>query len=87
MLIFGTGTFQEFHVACRHIDPGCLVVDNRDMTAIVQTLLTTTFELADSVNALPRPAGVQVIYSEPGLWGFEGFGEPWDTAPFRGSGS
>ena len=23
VLIFGRGTFQEFHVACRHIDPGC----------------------------------------------------------------
>ena len=86
VLIFGRGTFQEFYVACRHIDPGCRVVDNRDMTVSVVTTMGKTFELADSVGALPRPAGVLVIYSEPGRWGFEGFGEPWDTAPFRGSG-
>ena len=87
VLIFGKGTFQEFFVACRHIDPGCRVFDNRDMTMIVQTTQKAVFELADSVGALPRSAGVQVIYAEPGLWGFEGPGEPWDTAPFRGSGS
>ena len=87
VLIFGRGTFQEFHVACRHIDPGCRVTDNRDMTVGVQTTMQSTFELADSAGALPRAAGVQVVYGAPGLWGFEGAGEPWDTAPFRGSGS
>ena len=34
-----SGTFQEFHVACRHIDPGCRVTDNRDMTVGVQTTM------------------------------------------------
>ena len=87
VLIFGRGTFQEFFTACRHIDPGCLVIDNRDMTVGVQTTMQGTFELADSSGALPRAAGVQILYGSPGLFGFEGAGEGWDRAPFRGSGS
>ena len=74
VLIFGLGTFQEFHVACRHIDPGCRVTDNRNMTMGVQTTMQSTFELADEVGALPRAGGVQVVYGAPGLWGFEGAG-------------
>ena len=87
VLVFGRGTFQEFHVACRHIDPGCRVTDNRNMTVGVQTTMQATFELADESGALPRAAGVMVVYGAPGLFGFEGAGEGWDRAPFRGSGS
>ena len=54
------------------------------MTVGVQTTMQSIFELADEVGALPRAGGVQVVYGQPGLWGFEGAGEPWDTAPFRG---
>ena len=87
VLIFGKGTFQEFFTACRHIDPGCAVTDGRDMTVTVRTTMRSTFELADSVGALPRSAGVMIRYSQPGRWGFEGSGEPWDSAPFEGAGS
>ena len=79
------GSIQMFVRACRHIDPSCSVVDNRDMTVTIVTDEQDFFELAESAGALPRTAGVGIIYSQLGLFGFEGIGEGFDQAPFRGS--
>ena len=81
VLIFGRGTFQEFHVACRHIDPGCRVTDNRNMTVGVQTTMQSIFELADEVGALPRAGGVQVVYGAARPVGLRGRGRAVGYCP------
>ena len=88
LFIFGDGTFQTFFRACRFIDPACTVRDNRNMSVTIQTLYQSRFELADLISALPRTAGVQINYTQPGLFGFESStgAVGFDQGPFRGSG-
>ena len=87
ILVFSEGSFQDFWQACRIIDPAARIVDNRDMTVSIVTTRQSQFELADRIGALPRTAGVMIIYSEPGRFGFEGAGDTFDTAPFQGAGT
>lgn len=86
LVVLSDGTFQTFFKAAMILDPGAVVTDNRDMTLGVVTTQRSMFELADSVDALPLNAGVGIVYGVPGRFGFEGIGEPFDTAPFRGRG-
>ena len=85
ILVFSAGSFQDFWLACRIIDPAARIVDNRDMTVAIVTTRQSQFELADRIGALPRTAGVMIVYSQPGRFGFEGSGETFDTAPFQGA--
>lgn len=61
--VLANGTAQDFIRAVRHIDPGATLTDNRDMTAAVSTTVPELLQLADSIGALPRTAGVRVTYS------------------------
>ena len=67
IMVVGDGTVQTFAEAVRVIDPDAAVVDNRDMTVTVTVTVTTglrpTLELADGIGALPRTAGVMVVYA------------------------
>ena len=63
VLVLGDGTLQTFRRAVQHIDPDVTVVDNRDMTVTVTTTLRELLELADATGALPRTAGVRIIYA------------------------
>ena len=65
VLIFGDGTAQTFARGVQEIDPDAILVDNRDMTVDVTTLYVEVLELADSIGALPRSAGVTVTYATP----------------------
>ena len=84
-LVLGNGNFPDFFAACQIIDPASQIFDNRDMTVSIRTTRQAQFELADSIGALQRSAGVMIIYSEPGRFGFEDAGETWDSAPFQGA--
>lgn len=86
LVVLSDGTFQTFYKAAKILDPGARVSDNRNMTVSVVTTERTLFELAESVDALPLNAGVQIIYGVTGRFGFEGIGESFDSAPFRGRG-
>ena len=86
LVVLSDGTFQTFFKAAMILDPGAIVTDNRDMTLSVVTTERPMFELAESVDALPLNAGVGIIYGVVGRFGFDGIGEPFDTAPFRGRG-
>ena len=85
-LVLSNGSFPDFWAACRIIDPAARIRDNRDMTVSIVTTRQSQFELADRIGALQRSAGVMIIYSQPGRFGFEDAGETWDTAPFQGAG-
>ena len=61
--VLSDGTFATYVKAVRLIDPNSTVVDNRDMTVTVTTALQDLLELADGIGALPRTAGVMVIYA------------------------
>ena len=85
ILILGDGTTATFGRAVRAIDDGAQVTDNRDMTVRIVTTQEELFELADSAGALPRTAGVLIIYADPERFGFDAAGQPFDNAPFRAS--
>ena len=61
--VLSDGTFATYVKAVRLIDPNATVVDNRDMSVTVTTALQSLVELADGIGALPRTAGVMVIYA------------------------
>ena len=63
IMVLGDGTFQTFTQAVKVIDPNATVVDNRNMSVTVTTGLRPTLELADRIGALPRTAGVDVVYA------------------------
>ena len=63
VMVLGDGTLQTFRKAVLEVDPRATVVDNRDMTVTVTTGLRSFMELADEINALPRTAGVRIIYA------------------------
>ena len=78
LLVLGDGTSQTFAKAVREIDPGAAVQDRRDMSLRVVTGLRVFLELADASDALPRTAGVELIYVDRGRFGFDLAGEPFD---------
>ena len=64
-LIYGAGTLPDLVTAIEHLDPDAVVVDNRNMTVTVHTGQQALIELGDTIGALPRPAGVRLIYAAP----------------------
>ena len=59
------GTLAEFERAVKVIDPGAVIVDNYNYTVDVTCTpsLLQLVQLADTVQALPRTAGVRVTYA------------------------
>ena len=78
LLVLGDGTAQTFAKAVRYIDPGAAVQDRRNMTVRVVTSRRVFLALADESGALPRTAGVEIIYADHGRFGFDDAGEPFD---------
>ena len=83
ILDLADGTPQTFARAVRAIDPAAIVRDNRDMTVTVRTNEQPLIELADAAGALPRTAGVRIIYQATDAFGFDQAGVGFDQAPFR----
>ena len=83
ILDLADGTPQTFAKAVRAIDPAAIVRDNRDMTVTIRTNEQPLIELADAAGALPRTAGVLVIYQATDAFGFDQAGVGFDQAPFR----
>lgn len=61
--VLADGTFPPLRRAIRFIDSNAQVVDNRDMTVTVLTAEPELVRLADEIKALPRTAGVSMIYA------------------------
>ena len=85
VLVLGDGTYQTFAKAVRQIDPAAAIQDRRDMTVRIVTGRRAHLELADQTGALPRNAGVLLIYAETGRFGFDSAGVGFDQGPFRES--
>ena len=77
------GDFPTFQRACHAIDSDSQAVDNRNMTVTIKTSLQDEFQLADTIGALPRAAGVQIIYTEFPTFGMKGAGEGFDRVRMR----
>ena len=60
----GAGTQAVMQRALRHIDDSAVVIDNHDMTFTVVALNHALIRLADERGALPRPAGVRMLFDE-----------------------
>ena len=82
-LVLGDGTFSTFQKAVRQVDPSARAVDNRDMSVTVYTGEETFIRLADTSGALPRTAGVKIIYLAREAFGFDDSGVGFDLGPFR----
>ena len=78
LLVLGDGTYQTFAKAVRVIDPAAGVQDRRDMSVRIVTAQRVFLELADASDALPRTAGVELVYADRGRFGFDDAGEPFD---------
>ena len=81
LTVTGPATFGRFRRAALILDPSATVTDNRNMTVTVRTTMQTLFEAADRLGALPRPATVELIYSDPSRFGFDTAGSPFDQGP------
>ena len=86
--LFTRGEFADLRTACRYIHDNASVIDNLDMTVTVVTDLDFLwqFHIADETKALPRVAGVRIIYRDRGRFGFDMAGVPFDVGPFAGVG-
>jgi len=73
------GTLASYRNAMQYIDPNAIVTDNHDMTFRVATARSDDVRLADTVGALPRPAGVRMVVQSAGKFGYDdagvGFGQ------------
>ena len=56
----------------------------RDMTVRVVTDHQELLEMADEQGALPRTAGVQVVYVDRERFGYDDAGQPFDEGSFSG---
>ena len=77
-------TLANFEDAVHMISANAIITDTRDMTATIRTDDTALLRLADDLDALPRPAGVRIVYQALTAFGFEGAGVGFDQGPFRG---
>ena len=84
IMVLGDGTIYTFSRAVREIDESAAVQDQRNMTVRVVTSRRRLLELADSIGALPRTAGVLIIYADRGRFGFDLAGVPFDQGAFTG---
>ena len=60
--VTGDGTFATFARALGEVDPAAVATDNRDMTLSIVTSEGGLVTLADELGALPRAAGVALVY-------------------------
>ena len=62
--VFGDGTIYSFAKAVKEVDANANVYDFRNMTVMVGTSNRRFMQLADEIGALPRTAGVQILYGD-----------------------
>ena len=60
--VLGDGSIETFGKAVRAVDANARVHDYRNMSVLIVTSQRSFMELADSIGALPRTAGVMVRY-------------------------
>ena len=82
ILVHGDGTPSTYTRAVHEIDPGAAVVDQRNMQVSVTTDRQWLLALADEVGALPRSAGVGILWKDRGRFGYDSAGEPFDRGAF-----
>ena len=82
VLVFGDGTFGTYRRAVKTIDAGATVTDLRNMTVRITTSDQPMLQLADTSGALPRTAGVAVLYRDRERFGFDDAGQPFDQGAF-----
>ena len=82
VLLLGAGDAPTFERAIAFIDPEAVVSDLHDMTFRVVTGRRRIIELAERAQALPRPAGVQMILADRERFGFDLAGVSFDQGGF-----
>ena len=82
VLLYGDGTMAALAEAVAELDPTAAVQDGYDMTVRIVTARRPLLELADRVGALPRTAGVRIVYADRGRFGFDRAGVGFDQGPF-----
>lgn len=85
--VLSDGSFGAFEAAAAEIDANASVSDRLNMTLWVVTDNRWQFELADQIRALPRTAGVRIIYRDRERWGFDEAGRPFDAGVFASAGA
>ena len=60
--VFSDGTIFSLAKAVKQVDLTANVFDFRDMTVLVGTSQPRFMQLADEIGALPRAAGVEILY-------------------------
>ena len=76
------GTFRSLERALLFVDPGASVQDSRNMSVRVVTSQRSLIALADRVGAIPRPAGVDLVFADRGRFGFDEAGVGYDQGAF-----
>ena len=80
--VLSDGNFWDFARAVRAIDSTASISDKQNMTVRVVTDNDFILRLADTLGALPRPAGVQLVIAPRGQFGYDESGVPFDQGPF-----
>lgn len=80
--VLGDGTFQALVIAARLIDTTASLIDNLDMSIEIVTSERWQFQIADRIGALPRSAGVMIMYRDRQRFGFDDAGLPFDQGYF-----
>ena len=80
--LVGDGTIHMLDLAIKQIDPTATTQDLRNMQVRVVTSMRSTIELADELDALPRTAGVELLYRDRGRFGYDQAGVGFDQGPF-----
>ena len=62
--VFGDGTIYSFVKAVKEVDRTANVYDFRNMSVMVGTGQRRFMQVADDIGALPRAAGVQILYGD-----------------------
>ena len=79
VLVLSNGNFENFKKAVLLLEPGAIVIDNRDMTVTIRHDDPWLIKLADEYHALPRTAGVRIIYAASKPFGYDDAGTPFDV--------
>lgn len=80
--LLSDGTSSDFIRAVKILDQGASVTDQRKMQFRITTDLKDMLEQADRVGALPRNAGVEIVYADRDRFGFDEAGVAYDQGAF-----
>lgn len=80
--LLATGTTHDFMRAVAVLDGGASVTDLRNMRLRIVSNAMDLLQQADQIGALPRNAGVQIVYADRARFGFDEAGVAYDQGPF-----